>query len=1105
MESDIKSEGTEVKEAERSPSAREIPALKIKLKLLYGKKDRERATALADKLLLSQSLDKPTLLMLAEIMLDFEDETRAQIVLHRTSERYPDEVYAQILLSRLELLKGNYREAEDMATDILKREVLSDKALTTSGISSERLALIYDVIAKAADDAGRAERAISAYERVAKLVETQEAKLTAYDNLLLSLHYRAFDGERLKSAADEYAELLESVKKFSHKKKKRHEKIRIGYISPDFRAHVVSCFSEILFRGADKKRFKVYGYHSGVSDNVTARLASFADEWRNIAELTDEKAAKLIFDDEIDILVDLAGHTKGNRLRVLAMKPAPVQISGIGFMSTTGLKTVDYFLADKYLVTDNAARDFSEELLVLPHSHFFYTPPKTPPIAQPAAFRNNGFITFASFNNFTKASDETLDAWAKILEALPEARLLLKTSAFDDKGTAQEINKRLERAGIDLDRVDTEGASADYLEAYRRVDISLDTFPYPGGGTTCDALYMSVPVITLAGKRHGSRFGYSLLENCGLSELCANTQEEYVEKAIELANDEVRLAEYHLTVRRRFMLSPVMDEVVYMNELEDAYEEIWHKYLGVKDERNLMDVAEQYYQSGDAVRTIHFALKALKSSQNKASLLYAAAKANEDLCRHSTAYRYYSEAYDYIKKNGLHESEAGGLKKSLLSQLAHLGFQLDEPLGAAELFRESAELHGDDLKGAASQYSSYLLSLHDTLLTDEEIFAAHKGYNELLKDIKPVKLSKRKHDDKLRVAYLSADFRHHVMYNFYLSLLENHDRVKFKVYCYSLSSESDEYTEKIKSLADEWRDVAGLSYSELALWLQTEEIDILVDLSGHSADNALPVTAYRPAPVIISGIGYVDTTGLYTIDGIFADEATASYENEKYLAEEPLRLTSLFCYRRDNAPPVVYREKENFLFGVIGHYHKYTDEMIDCWREILEKTPGSRLLLKNQLFYDNETVDNVYRRFKRHGFDPERLIFEPATSDYLYRLMDVDILLDTYPYPGGGTTCDALYMGVPVISRYGTRFGSRFGLSILRAVGIEQLASPTKEEYVEKAVALAADQHLVTILHQNLRGMMKRAPLMDGRGYTKEVEAAYEMMWENWLRKEEGK
>ena len=331
-------------------------------------------------------------------------------------------------------------------------------------------------------------------------------------------------------------------------------------------------WSWCFFNGTfDDNLFTVYCYSNVKEpDEVTELFRKVVKNWRDIYDLTDEQAAKLIRDDEIDILFDLDGHTENNRLRVAAYRPATVQISGVGYMNSTGLDCFDYFLSDVYCAGDSSW--FTEKLLVLPHSHICYESPiKLEPAAYPPCFRNK-FVTFGSFNQFAKVTDSMLTAWKKILDAVPNSRLLLKHKIFSSDDGRQFVSKRLKNFGFDLVRVEMRGFSEHHhLIEYGDVDIALDTFPYTGGVTTCEALYMGVPVVSLYGDKHGTRLGLSILNNVGLYELAVDSYDDYVKRAVALANDWELLAILRKNLRTMMKKSPLMDSANYIRETEQAF------------------------------------------------------------------------------------------------------------------------------------------------------------------------------------------------------------------------------------------------------------------------------------------------------------------------------------------------------------------------------------------------------------------------------------------------------------------------------------------------------------------------------------------------------
>lgn len=450
---------------------------------------------------------------------------------------------------------------------------------------------------------GLAGLACSCYLQSSRVVEDFSVRLLEYSNYLFNAHYLFMSHKEYLQAHLGYGRLFEkygNVRQLRHNKylHKQHRKIRLGYLSPDFRQHVVLLFIWAMLTCYDREMFEVYCFsNSPVEDKYAEHIKAHTDFWCNISGLDAMQAAKVIYKQEIDILVELAGHSQNNGMPIMAYKPAPVQMCGIGYFATTGLSSVDYFLSDRYLAADAGVRPgdeshgsldevrivesdyFVEKLLVLPHSHFCYVPLAEMPDLQGAPCRKNGYITFGSFNNFTKANDTVLCVWADILHRLPESRLLLKCSLLGDGEGRELVRQKLRSLGISEERFELRGFSQPYLTEYYDIDIALDTFPYPGGGTTCDALYMGVPVITLGDGSHGGNFGISLLKNIGLEACCAASSEEYIEKAVLLAGDMELLDVLHLGIRNMLMASPVMDKALYMKELQQGYRLIWQRYL----------------------------------------------------------------------------------------------------------------------------------------------------------------------------------------------------------------------------------------------------------------------------------------------------------------------------------------------------------------------------------------------------------------------------------------------------------------------------------------------------------------------------------------------
>lgn len=452
-------------------------------------------------------------------------------------------------------------------------ELLKKQAAPQSGLEAD----VWSMLGSMWLNMGKPAKAVEALLRSSELEESVEQKRVEYSNAIFAANsisgYGSGDFHALYSG---YRALFSDVKPYVPRKY-NHKRIRVGYLSSDFKNHPVAHFILPLLKGHTRSDFSIYCYGANASeDQVTAELQRYADEWRRIDKLTPQEIASIIYEDEIDILMELNGHTKDTRLPVLAWHPAAVQISGIGYMNSTGLYETDYFLSDAVCSGDEAAAHefFTEKLLALPHSHFCYAAIGDFPDCGVAPCLKNGYVTFGCFNNFSKVTDEMLMLWGSILKDVQESRLILKHRLFNREEGKKLTIERMEALGISPERVELRAFSSDHLQDYRDIDIAFDTYPYTGGLTACEALYMGVPVISLYGRRHGTRFGLSLLRNAGFGELAVATKEQYKVLAVELANDAELLDALHNSLRRDMEQSHLMNEAQYVQEVEQAYRNV---------------------------------------------------------------------------------------------------------------------------------------------------------------------------------------------------------------------------------------------------------------------------------------------------------------------------------------------------------------------------------------------------------------------------------------------------------------------------------------------------------------------------------------------------
>ena len=365
-------------------------------------------------------------------------------------------------------------------------------------------------------------------------------------------------------------------------------RLRVGYVSPDFREHAVAFFIEPLLRSHDREAVEVFCYANvETPDTTSERLRGLADEWRDTWGEPDDAVAARIREDGIDLLVDLAGHTRHNRLLVFARRPAPVQLSYLGYPNSSGLEAIDYRISDADADPEGTGKDLHNEQLVrLPRSFLCYQPPDDAAAVASRPVEGDG-VTFGSFNKALKITPQVASLWARLLVALPGSSLLLKSDAFADPACRDRLMARFAEQGVGPERVrflPAEETIAEHLARYAEVDIALDPFPYNGATTTCEALWMGVPVIALEGATHAARVSASILRTIGLPQLVAPSEDGYVAAALELAREGERRvalrASGRASLRERMLASPLCDADGAAWALEHAYRTMRHRFVG---------------------------------------------------------------------------------------------------------------------------------------------------------------------------------------------------------------------------------------------------------------------------------------------------------------------------------------------------------------------------------------------------------------------------------------------------------------------------------------------------------------------------------------------
>ena len=413
----------------------------------------------------------------------------------------------------------------------------------------------------------------------------------AYSNLLLNFNY---------VPEVKISEIFEESKKWAQIQApttlacKKHDnilqpdrKLRIGYISPDFKVHSVMYFFDSLLIGHDRNRFEIYGYGDVTNpDSYTKKLVEKFDFYRNIINVGDAEAAELVKSDSIDILVDLAGHTGRNRLGVLAYKPAPIQVTYLGYPNTTGMPQVDYRFTDAVADTPEQQKYYTEKLVFLPNGFLCYNPGKIQPPIKDLPSLSKGYFLFGCCNNPKKINSIIVKMWVDLLKEVPNSKLLLKFKEGDDTEVKEHIWNLFAEQGMEYPKkhvmIFGPVSYEAHLDIYNSIDIALDTYPYSGTTTTCQALFMGVPVITLTGRHHASRVGLDILSRLDMQFFAAQSPAEYVKKAVALASKPEALTQIRATMRQRLAASPLCNYELITNDIENAYRRMWHDYCRPK-------------------------------------------------------------------------------------------------------------------------------------------------------------------------------------------------------------------------------------------------------------------------------------------------------------------------------------------------------------------------------------------------------------------------------------------------------------------------------------------------------------------------------------------
>ena len=444
----------------------------------------------------------------------------------------------------------------------------------------------YSNLGNTLQDQGQLDEAVECYNQAIKL---QPDLSMAYNNRNCALNYFSE-----LTQTDVFQKHLEFEEQFGLKilkdkqtvrlNKSKNTRLRVGYISADFNSHSVGYFFEPLLKHHDHYIINTYCYYNNIKeDSTTKRLIDVSEHWRSIIRMNDKDIINLIRKDKINILIDLSGHTKGNRLTVFSHNPAPIQVTWLGYPNTTGLSSIDYRFTDEIADPISEADKFhSEELVRLPKGFLCYQGNESVSTNKALPCLKRGYITFGSFNNLTKITPQVIKIWSRILQAVPNSHLLLKSKQLSDSSTKSRYLELFKEEGISEDRLELHSWMPEkdgHLRLYGHVDIGLDPFPYNGTTTTCEALWMGTPVITILGDRHVSRVGASILTHVGLEEFIATDIDEYINMAIKYANNMDSIKSIRAGLRHNMKNSDLCNADAFARDVEKALDEMWNQYL----------------------------------------------------------------------------------------------------------------------------------------------------------------------------------------------------------------------------------------------------------------------------------------------------------------------------------------------------------------------------------------------------------------------------------------------------------------------------------------------------------------------------------------------
>ncbi|MBU1057442.1 MAG: tetratricopeptide repeat protein [Proteobacteria bacterium] len=1050
-------------------------------------------------------------------------------------------------------LRPSYAEVWSNLGNLLQRQERLSEAEASLRKALELnpdFAIAYNNLANTLQCQGHLEESVYCYHKALKLKPDYPE---AYDGLLFVSNYHPDNSsEDLFQLYRDYDERFglphqEQWKPHSNTPNS-NRRLKVGYVSPAFYSHPVLHFLEPLLACHDKNLFEIFAYSETIrEDPITTRYQQQVDHWIPTIGLSDDALVEKIRSDSIDILVDLAGHTGRNRLGVFARKPTPISLHWLDYGYTTGLSAIDYYLTDVATAPIGSEKLFSEQLWRLPTPSLVYRPATDMGQVGPLPATQCGHVTFGTLTRAIRINHHTIRVWSEILHQVEGSRLIIDSGNFKDPTMRQSLVDKFIDQGIDKSRLEI-GYHSPPWDVLRATDIGLDCFPHNSGTTLFENLYMGVPFITLANKPGIGRLGCMVLEGADHPEWIANTEDDYIKKAVALASNLPELASLRNSLRDDLQHSPLMDEQGFTKKVEDAYLEMFRQWRDTTEPRRnrnehvssagkekviVADMATSHYNLGvdhqrqnqlaeaknEYIQTINLRHNFIKAYNNLGVIFQQQGKFDEAKASFLKALEFkadytdacYNLANTYKMEHELFDAEAAyrqviAIAPNYTEAHFNLGNILQEqgrPQEAELSLHHALTLNPNHIKA----FSTLLFALnYHPDKSAAEVFQAYQEFN--------TRFCQPHHDKwlahtnieagnrRLKVAYVAPAYNKHPARYFVEPLLAHHDKGSMETYAYIERSQEEATTDLFHNYVDHWISTTELTDDQLSKQIRSDGIDILVDLAGHTAGNRLGVFARKPAPVSLHWLDFGYTTGLTAIDYYLTDQATVPAESEQFFSETPWRLnTPALAYRppEDIGPVNNLPAEENgyLTFGTLTRAVRINHRTIRVWSEILKRCPGSRLIINSGSFREPSMQEAVAERFSVHGIERERLDIGSQSPPWNI-LRTIDITLDCFPHNSGTTLIESLYMGVPYITLADRPSVGRLGSSILEGVGHPEWIAKTEEEYIQKALILAGDLSKLAATRMTLRQDMTKSPLMNEQGFTEKVEAAYREMFKLW-------